>query len=93
MLQKTAQNRLKNGYKKMRPARYKKRQKVRNWPLIGDSIIRSADVPNAEVSKYEYCITEHMPANERPLDGCRREGQGDLPKSPKRGVQNPLNEP
>ena len=93
MLQKTAQNRRKNRLQKTAAAEGVKRQKRRNWPVISDSIIRGTKVRRAEVNKYEYCITEHMPADERPLDGCRREGQGDFPKSPQGGIQNPFNEP
>ena len=56
-------------------------------------MIRGANVPIDEVRRYDEHITNRLPADERALYGCRREGQGDFTKSPKRGVQNPLYEP
>ena len=77
----------------MRPAWSLGYKKTLKTAIITKLLIPKAVFAKSEVNKYEYCITEYMPADERPLDGCRREGQGDFPKAPKGGVQNPFNEP
>ena len=50
---------------------YKKTLKT---AIMTGLLIPKAGVAKSEVCKYEYCITKHMPADERPLYGCRREG-------------------